>query len=359
VSETLLETPPPSGSARVTGRGRMLALVTVLAVLAGLLYGGQLLWSSAFGVADYDGAGSGEVIVQIQPGDSAADIGATLLAKEVVKSAKAFVEAAKDDKAALGLQPGFYAVRLHMSGEAALARLLDPASRVRGRVTLPEGIPLSKVVERMAKYTEIPRADVMAALENPAVLGLPSWAKSRPEGFLFPATYDVEPGTAAVDALLMMTEKFGEVAASIELEARAAQLRLSPYELLIIASLVEAETHLDSDRSKVARVVLNRLKAGMPLQFDSTINYVRTQRKARLSLADLRVESPYNTYKNRGLPPTPINSPGEESLEAALSPAKGDWLYFVVVDKSGRSLFTDDYEEFLTAKAKSKREGVY
>jgi len=359
VSETALDTPSAAGPPRVTRRGRTIALLTVLVVLAGLLYGGKALWTNVFGVADYDGAGTGKVVVQIQPGDSASEIGATLLAKEVVKSTKAFIEAAKDDERSRGLQPGFYALRLHMSGQAALALLLDPKARVRGRVTLPEGIPLSKVVERMVKFTEIPRADVVAALENPAVLGLPSWARNRPEGFLFPATYDVEPGTAAVDAIQMMTEKFAEVAAAVELEARATQLKLSPYALVVIASLVEAETHLDADRPKVARVVFNRLKAGMPLQFDSTINYVRTERKARLSLEDLKVESPYNTYKNRGLPPTPINSPGEESIEAALSPASGDWLYFVVVDKSGRSLFTSDYDEFLDAKAKAKREGVY
>jgi UPF0755 protein len=343
----------------VTSRGRIVALVVVLVVLAGLLYGGKKAYDSVLGVADYDGAGSGQVVVQIQPGDSARAIGATLESKDVVKSAKAFVEAAKDNPKARGLQPGFYQLRLHMSGRAALALLLDPKARVRGRVTLPEGIPMSKVVERLAKYTDVKRADVVAALENPAVLGLPSWAKNHPEGFLFPATYDVEPGTAAVDAIQMMTDKFAEVAAGLDLEARAAGLKLTPYEVVTIASLVEAETPLDEDRPKVARVVLNRLKEGMPLQFDSTVNYVRVERKARLSLDDIQQESPYNTYRNRGLPPTPINSPGERALEAALSPAAGDWLYFITIDKQGHSLFTRDYDEFVNAKAKAKREGVY
>jgi UPF0755 protein len=105
--------------------------------------------------------------------------------------------------------------------------------------------------------------------------------------------------------------------------------------------------------------VLNRLARNMPLQLDSTVNYVRTEKRARLSLQDIRVESPYNTYTNRGLPPTPIDSPGEKTLDAALHPADGDWLYFVTIDKAGHSLFTSDYQEFLRAKAKAQREGVY
>lgn len=358
MSETLLDPPAPAGP-HPYRRRRGLAVLVVLGLLAAIGYGGARLYDSAFGVPDYAGRGSGQVLVQVQPGDSAADIGAALLGKEVVKSVKAFTRAAAKDDRSRGIQPGYYQLRLRMSGAAALALLLDPASRVRGRVTVPEGLPLSKVVDRLVRDTELERADVVAALANPAVLGLPSWARNRPEGFLFPATYDVEPGSGAVDALQQMTQKFAEVAAALDLEARAAALGLTPYQAVVVASLVEAETHVDGDRAKVARVVLNRLAKGMPLQFDSTINYVRTERKARLSLSDLKQESPYNTYQHTGLPPTPINAPGEASLEAALGPAAGDWLYFVVVSKDGTSLFTGDYQEFLRAKAKAKREGVY
>jgi UPF0755 protein len=209
------------------------------------------------------------------------------------------------------------------------------------------------------RFTELKRTDVVEALQYPAVLGLPSYAQNQPEGFLFPATYDVEPGTGAVEALQMMTEKFAEEASVVDLEGRAKALGLSPYQALVVASLVEAESPRAEDRPKVARVVLNRLAKGMPLQFDSTINYVREERKARLSLADIGVDSPYNTYRNRGLPPTPINSPGRQSLEAALSPAAGDWIYFVAIDKQGRSFFTSSYQEFLAAKAKAKRDGVF
>jgi UPF0755 protein len=357
VSETVLDSPRTAPAPFRRRRG--VALVVVFLLVAGVVYGGQLLVRSVFGVADYSGSGTGSVVVQIQSGDTAKDIGATLVSLDVVKSVKAFTRAAKADNRSRGLQPGYYQLRLHMSGRSALLLLLDPASRVRGRVTLPEGIPLSTVVDRLVKYTELTRADILAALHNPAVLGLPSWAADRPEGFLFPATYDVERGTGAVDALQLMTEKFGEISAGLDLEARARRLGLSPYDVVIVASIVEAETPLDADRAKVARVVLNRLAKGMPLQLDSTINYVRAEKKARLSLKDIEVESPYNTYQHTGLPPTPIDSPGEKALEAALSPAAGNWIYFITIDKAGHSLFTNDYQAFLRAKAKAQRDGVY
>lgn len=339
--------------------GLLVVLTVLLALVGGIALGGKKLYDSAFGAADYDGAGSGSVVVQIRAGDNAADIAATLVAKDVVKSAKAFTNAAKADSRSRTLQPGFYALRSKMAAAQALTLLLDPKARVRGRVTLPEGIALARVVDRLVKFTELTRADVVAALKNPAVLGLPSYARNRPEGFLFPATYDVEPGTGAVDALVMMTQKFTEEAAGLDLEEQARNLGLTAYQVVTIASIVEAETALDADRGKVARVVLNRLAKGMPLQLDSTVNYIREEKKARLTLDDIAVESPYNTYLNKGLPPTPINSPGRKALEAALTPAAGDWIYFITIDKQGNSLFTSSYDEFLAAKAKAKRDGVY
>jgi UPF0755 protein len=341
--------PKPVGLAIVT--------VVVLALLVGVAFGGKRV-VDVFRTADYSGAGSGTVVVQIQKGDTARDVGETLLGKGVVKSVKAFTKAASSD--ADKLQPGFYQLRLHMSGAAAVKLLLDPSSRKRGRVTLPEGLPLASVVSRLVQYTELKRDDIVEALGNPAVLGLPSYANGKPEGFLFPATYDVEPGTAAVDALQQITAKFDEIAAGIDLEAGAAALKLTPYEVVTIASIVEKETPLtEEDGPKVARVVLNRLAKGMRLQLDSTLNYVLAERKARLTNEDISSSSPYNTYKVTGLPPTPIGSPGQKALEAALHPAAGDWLYFVTIDKQGHSLFTSDYDAFLAAKAKAKRDGVY
>jgi UPF0755 protein len=354
---TMTAPAPPKRLPKPVGLLIVFTIVVLLIALLGL--GGRAVYNAAFGAADYSGAGTGKVIVQVHPGDSARAIGATLESKGVVKSAKAFTRAAKADPRSTKLQPGFYALHLKMSGARALALLLDPASRVRGRVTIPEGLPLSKVVDRLTQFTDLKRADLLAALANPGVLGLPPYAGGKAEGFLFPATYDVEPGSAAVDALQLLTGKFADIAAELDLENRAKALHLTPYEVVVIASIVEAETPLDEDRPKVARAVLNRLAKGMPLQLDSTVNYIRAEKKARLSLDDIAVESPYNTYKNKGLPPTPIDSPGQKALEATLEPATGDYVYFITIDKAGHSLFTASYEEFLRAKAKAQREGVY
>ena len=339
--------------------GILVVVVVVLTLVGGIALGGRTLYRSFGAAADYSGSGSGRVVVQVKADDTAFLIGTTLFHQGVVKSVKAFTAAAKKDSRSLRIQPGFYALHLHMSAAAAIHLLLDPAARVRGRVTLPEGIALSGVVDRLVKYTDLKRPDVLAALANPAVLGLPAYARNKPEGFLFPATYDIEPSSGAVEALGQMTQRFSEVAAAINLEGGAQALHLTPYDVVTIASIVEAETPLDADRSKVARVVLNRLAKGMPLQLDSTVNYVRAQKKARLSTADIGVESPYNTYLHRGLPPTPIDSPGQKALESALAPATGDWLYFITIDKAGHSLFTSSYTAFLAAKAQAQRDGVY
>jgi UPF0755 protein len=333
--------------------------VLLLALLAGLLFGGRAVYALAFGAPDYSGLGSGAVVVQVHSGDSARTVGQTLVDEGVVKSVKAFTKAAKDTPGYRKLQPGFYELHLKMAASKALGFLLDGKHRKRGRVTIPEGTPLAQVVDRLVKYTELTRADVVAALGNPAVLGLPRYAGDQPEGFMFPATYDVEPGTGAVEALQMMTQKFSEVAGGLDLEGAAKTVGLTPYQVVTLASIIEKETPQPADRAKVARVVLNRLAKGMRLQLDSTLNYVLAERKARLTTADISSDSPYNTYKHTGLPPTPIDSPGEAALTAALQPAAGDWLYFVTIDKAGHSLFTSDYQAFLAAKAKAKRDGVY
>ncbi len=156
-----------------------------------------------------------------------------------------------------------------------------------------------------------------------------------------------------------MVARFGQAADAVDLVGGAGRLGRTPYEVLITASLVEKETAFPADRAKVARVVYNRLKAGMPLQFDSTVNYSRTDKKLRLSLSDLEQDSAYNTYRSTGLPPTPIDSPGRASLEAALQPEPGDFLYFVATGRDGSSLFTSDYHAFLAAKAKAQAEGIY
>jgi UPF0755 protein len=143
--------------------------------------------------------------------------------------------------------------------------------------------------------------------------------------------------------------------------ARPAGVRLTPYQILTVASLIEAEAKVPGDRPKIAAVIYNRLKRDIPLQIDPTVQYawaLRGHPKPRLGLADLRIGSPYNTYRLRGLPPTPIDSPGEQSIRAALQPASADWLYYVVVGRDGHHAFTASYQQFLELKRKAKSLGV-
>ena len=341
--------------------GVLLAFIVLLIVAAGAVAGGKTLLSRFGGPApDYDGAGTGEAKVQVAKGASASAIGEALEAAGVVKSAKAFRDAARADERSLRIQPGWYRLRLQMKATLALELMLDPKSKLLSRVTIPEGTTVERTLQLIAKnVSDVPLASLREAAKNPAALGLPSYAKGRLEGFLFPATYDFEPGTSAVEILSTLVAEFEVRAARLGIEEGAAALKITPYEALIIASLVEGETGDASDRGKVARVVYNRLKLPMRLQFDSTVKYaygLRGEVKTRLFYRDLDIDSPYNTYRHDGLPPAPINSPGEAAFAAALEPTPGPWLYFVVIDKNGKSAFATTAEEFARLKEQYRKE---
>ena len=339
--------------------GLLVVAVVLLALVGGVVLGGKALVGSFRSNPDFEGSGSGQVVVQIRDGDTARAIAATLLDKGVVKSIGAFTEVAADDTRSRGLQPGFYQLREMMSAEAALALLLDPAARLRGRVTIPEGTSVAGALELIAKNTEVPLADLKAAAANPGALGLPAYAKGRLEGFLFPATYDVEPGTSAVEVLQTMVQRYDVEAETVDLVAGAQALGLTPYDVLVVASLIERESRIDDELPQVARVIYNRLEKKIPLGVDAAVLYGLGRRAGGLTQSDLRKDTPYNTRIKQGLPPTPIANPGTAALLAALSPSEGDILYYVLADKDGRHLFTADYDEFLRQKAKSQREGIF
>ncbi|MEP6853296.1 MAG: endolytic transglycosylase MltG [bacterium] len=341
----------------------MIALFVVLVVLGGMgggvWYGGSRMVAALTDTPDYAGAGSASVAVEIRSGDSATDIAHTLLAKGVVKSTKAFVSAARDNPRSLGLQPGTYQLRKQMKAALALALLLDPASRLQAVVTIPEGFSVTQTVARIAARGNVALPEVQTAARDTAKLGLPAYAKGRLEGFLYPATYDIQPGTSALQILQMMVAKFNAVAASIRLEQRAAAARVSPYDVLTVASLVQEEGLVNTDMPKIARVIYNRLAAGTPLGIDAAIFYGLGRTGGALSPADLAKVTPYNTRVAKGLPPTPIDSPGQAALDAALSPTAGNWLYYVLADKQGHQFFTDSYQAFLDKKAEGRRAGLF
>ncbi|WP_242911241.1 endolytic transglycosylase MltG [Actinomadura terrae] len=337
---------------RRKGNGRAAALFAMAFIVAVFGTGGVLgaAWlDNKLHPPDYKGAGSGRVTVQIKDGDSGSAIGTTLQEHRVVKSVRAFVKAYGKETRASSIQPGFYQMRLKMSSSAAMALLLDTRSRAGNQVTIPEGRRAIEVYQLLAKKTGIPVKDFQAAAKDGAGLGLPAYAKGNVEGFLYPGRYDLDPNGSAKQALKLMVDRFRKEAESVGLEEKAKAADLSPATVLTLASLVQAEGGLSSDFPKISRVIYNRLKVGMPLQFDTTVLYALNKRTLDVRNRDLQVDSPYNTYKHKGLPPGPISNPGPEAIEAAVTPEKGTWLFFVATDP------TNKVTKFATTEAERQK----
>ena len=283
--------------------------------------------------ADYKGTGHGSVVIEVEEGDTAADIGALLERKGVVKTVDAFNAAALSNDRSRLIQVGFYRLHRRMSAAAALEMLLSPKSRVSSSVTVPEGLRVAEVVDELASQTRFSAAGLRKVLRDPGSLALPPYASGRPEGFLFPATYEIHPDTTAATLLRSMVARFRQAAEAVQLSQRAQALGITPRQAVIVASLVQAETSRTQDFPKVATVIYNRLAIDEPLGLDSTVHYAAAASGEVFTTAEQRkIQSPYNTYTHLGLPPGPINSPGEDALRAALNPADGNWIYFVTIN---------------------------
>jgi UPF0755 protein len=338
-------------------RRRPLGCLSVLLALAVLLGGGYVAYSVGLSTLkdklspppDYSGNGTGRAVVEVKRGDSSADIAATLVRKDVVKSRDAFTHAAKQDPKSVGIQVGFYRMRKRMSAKSALALLVNPDNRIRNVVTIPEGLRVDQVVDLLVRKTDFSRAEFNRVLKHPGQLGLPSYAGGNPEGYLFPATYEVAPGASPKSLLGAMVKRYDTAAGDLHLTRQAQALGRSPHDVMTVASLVQAEGRLTKDFPKIARVLYNRLNKNKPLQLDTTIVYIfKSEGKLTTTSRQRRSKSPYNTYLHTGLPPTPIDSPGETAIKAALSPAHGRWLYFVTTNPStGAMSFADTYAEHL------------
>lgn len=354
-----------AGAAPARRRGRRrrrpVAVLLSLLVLGGLVAGIVLGVQALMGLTeaeDYTGTGTGTVEVRVAQGDTLSDIARTLADADVIASTRPFVDAADGRPEATGIQPGLYSLRSQMSGQAALDLLLDPSSRLLSPVTIPEGLTVARVLDRIATETGRPMEELQAAASDGAALGLPAYANGQLEGYLFPATYDVEPGQSAVEVLRAMVQQFTKVAADLQLEARAAAAGRTPAEVVTVASMIQSETRLDAERPDVAQVIYNRMAQGIPLGIDATLAFGLGKSGNDLTVSDLRTDSPFNTRTRTGLPPTAISSPGEESLEAALAPSSGDLLYYVLQNSDGAHFFTDDYAEFQAARQRCADAGL-
>ena len=370
---SVLGTADPDGAAHEPGRRRArkrrglpgcLAALVALAVLVGGFYV-AVIWGidkvrDQFGSAeDYPGPGRGNVTYQVVRGASAGSIGRDLKAEGVVASVEAFMDAANASPDWSNLQAGYFPLKKEMAAADAVAILVDPANMVKATVTIPEGLRVVDIVKILAKETDYKVADFEKVLDQPAKLGLPSYAEGNPEGYLFPATYDFGPDATPLSMLTDMVDRWHQAASDADLEAAAADLGYTPAELMTVASLVQAEGRGD-DMPKIARVIYNRIEnpgngvTNGLLQVDASVNYALNRSTiAVLTQAEIDsvADSPYNTYKQTGLPPTPIEAPGDEAIAAAAHPADGDWLFYVTVNlKTGETKFTEDYQEFLTFK---------
>ncbi|MBW0093892.1 endolytic transglycosylase MltG [Pseudonocardia sp. KRD-184] len=375
---------------RSPGRGqrRGVLLLAVAVLLVAVLGGAYYLFRSLTAAPDFDGPGEGDVVVQVADGDSTAAIGRTLESSGVVASVAAFLDAAREDERILGVQPGSYQMRARMSAAAAVERLLDPEARVgqleiRGGVQLddtsaPDGTVAPGVLSLISRASCarldgaescVSVDDLRAAMAetDPAELGVPSWALEavsaadpvrRLEGLLVPGVYEVEPGRSAVEVLqALLATSTAQLEAS-GIVSGAAAMGYTPYEVLVISSLVEKEG-ITPDMPEVARVIYNRLGAGQRLELDSTVNYPLDLQALRTTAEDRARPGPYNSYATAGLPPTPIAAAGRDAIAAALAPEPGPWFFFVRCQTDGTSCFAETFPEHTANVALARENGAF
>lgn len=362
--------------------------VMTMIVVAALL--GPKLWHSLSGpVTDYRGDGKRDLVIEIHAGDSTTAIGETLYRSGVVATVQAFVDAAHGNDRIAAIQPGFYRVRTQIPAASAVQRLAETENRV-GRLVIPEGRQLddttdlktnevtpgifsliseASCVDLDGEHHCVQVSDLQAAAGtgSTSALLVPSWALERVaamghdhrrlEGLIAPGTWNVNPAAPAQDILATLISSGTNNYARSGMLDTAHLLQMSPYDVLVLASLVQRESNPE-DFGKVARVIYNRLAQHRTLEFDSTVNYPLDRREVATSDADRAQRTPWNTYLLHGLPATPICSPGEEALSAAERPELGSWLYFVTIDNDGTTLFTADYQQHLVNIELAKRNGV-
>jgi UPF0755 protein len=368
---------------------RGLAVGLLIMVVVAAVFVGSKLWHSFGPQNDYTGTGKKDLVIQVHAGDSTTAIGETLHNHDIVRTVKAFLEAAEGNDAIASIQPGYYRMRTELPASSAVKRLTDPDNRV-GKLVIPEGQQLDDTADVKTKATTpgiftmiskascveldgnkhcVSVADLRTAAEKTplASLSVPAWAVDpatrmgndhrRLEGLIAPGTFDVNPSGSPQTILETLISASTQLYVKSGLLDTATAMNMSPYNVLVVASLVQREAK-PPDFPKVSRVIYNRLAVHRTLEFDSTVNYPLDRREVATTDADREQPTLWNTYIDEGLPATPICSPGTDALKAAEHPADGDWLYFVTIDKQGTTLFTRDYQQHLANIELAKRNGV-
>jgi UPF0755 protein len=341
-----------------------LVVIAGFAIVGGASYLGRWVGSS-FGADDGSGpqvsvVPGQEVTIEIPSGSTAVDIAAILAAQGVVRSALEFEVAVRNNEAASRLQAGTYDLETLMDPAEVVALLVVGPVADTYRVTVIEGLRVSEILTRLSEasghsYAEFEEALLSGAVETsirdfPEESSLADW-----EGLLFPDTYEFASTASPESILQRLSSTMEQRMDSIDWSVIDAA-GLTPYDGLVIASLIESEVLLDEERPTVSSVIHNRLELGMKLDIDATVLYALGTRD--ISKFDREVDSPYNTYRVAGLPPTPIASPGRASLEGAAAPASTEFLFYVLSDLEGHHAFANTIEEHNANVQKARDEGI-
>ena len=329
--------------------------ILILAVVAVIVIGGGIgglkiyhKYEDRYHPADYAGPGTGDVVFQVKSGDTAFSIAPRLLAAGVIASERAFTNAAENTPTTTatsgssgGLEAGYYQLHSHMQASLAYSALINPKNAVQTAITIPEGKRVSQVLTILAAHSKIPLSQFEAAAKQTSKLGLPSYAGTTTklpstvpygqiEGYLFPATYLIQPHETALQVLQAMVQRYNVEAQHLNIEQAAKSVGLTPSQLIIEASMVQAEAGINADMPKMARVIINRKAKGMADGFASVDFYGLGKYGINLTnSAEAQASGPYDNTQKPGLPPTPIDNPGDAAIQAVLHPATGPWLYFV------------------------------
>lgn len=340
---------------------RAILAAVILVVIGYVIYTGARAWFAA--QLDPEGDPTGSVVVNVPTGATIGDLASLLESNEVIPNSTFFRYYA-DYKEFSNFQAGEYTMQLNMSADEAMARINEGPKQIEyGEFLIPEGLWISEVLERTAaQIPGVTEAQLQAVLDSNQIepryrpSGNDSW-----EGLLFPAKYFIEEDIQPVEVLALMSNEFAAVTGELGYGAAERTHNLSAYEVIIIASLIEAEAKTDGDRPKISRVIHNRLIEGQPLGIDATLIYGKGIRGEPIFQSDLDTPGPYNTRHptSRGLPPTPIAVPGRKSLEAAMNPTPDQaWLYYVLIDTEGNHAFANTLDEHNANKAIAEELGL-
>lgn len=293
------------------------------------------------------------VYLEVPKGSSSGQIGQLLVESNLIKNELAFKLKTRLENNSAQYKAGYYSLSQSMSMDEIM-EMIKKGSALTVRFTIPEGYDIKRTSERLVSEGLIDASEFLNQIENGTfeyyfLTDAPK-GKHRLEGYLYPDTYEVFPNATEEEIINKMLSRFDEVF-TMEYKEQLSKSGLSINELITLASIIEREAIIPADRPIIASVFYNRLKIDMPLQSCATVQFILGDQKAKLSLDDIAIVSPYNTYTISGLPPGPICSPGIESIKAALYPTQTGYLYFLAKG-DGSTVFSVTYEDFLVNKAK-------